>query len=84
MTFYDGLKTSLEEAIDFTKGTKKLHVTKVSIVPVKKYSSREVKQIRTSHNMSQSVFAGYLGINKKRWKPGKWDTALLPGPPADF
>ena len=75
--FFDSIQKGLEEAIDDAKSNKTLlKKTKRSfiIMPVKKYSAKEVKRIRTSVHMTQSVFASYMGVSLKTveaWESGK-------------
>lgn len=73
MTFYEGLKQSLNEALEDAKGETKLRKTKVTIYPVKKFTPSEIRSIRIDNNMSQAVFAGYMGVSKKTveaWESG--------------
>lgn len=36
-----------------------------TILPVKKYSGDEVKQIRKKLGLTQKLFAGYMGVSPK-------------------
>lgn len=74
--FFDSIQKGLEEAIDDAKNNTLLKKTKRSfiIMPVKKYSAKEVKRIRTSAHMTQSLFALYMGVSLKTveaWESGK-------------
>jgi putative transcriptional regulator len=72
--FYDDLMTGLNEALDDAKGEKYLKHNTVTVVPVKRYSAQEVKEIRKSTGMSQRVFAEYMGVSNKTveaWEAGK-------------
>ena len=71
---FEELKTGLTEAIDFEKGVGKARVTTYRIDPVKEFSNREIRQIRMNANMSQSVFALFMGVSKKpveAWENGR-------------
>ena len=44
------------------------------IMPVKEYSSSEIREIRMKTGMTQSVFASYMGVSKKTveaWEGGR-------------
>ena len=71
---FESIMTGLKEAVDDAQSTgKKLSRRTVTIVPVKEYQADQVKKIRNSVGMSQSSFAGYLGVTKKTveaWEAG--------------
>ena len=71
---FDSIMTGLTEAIEDAKGKgKKLKRRSVTIVPVKQYSSEQIKNIRNRTKMSQKAFAGYLGVSVKTveaWEAG--------------
>jgi len=66
--------TGLNEAIEDAQSEgKKLNRRTVTIIPVKEYGAEQVRNIRNSVGMSQSTFAGYLGVTKKTveaWEAG--------------
>lgn len=71
--YYDSLVRSLNEAIEYTEGKRKLKKEKVTVIPVKTYTASEVKSIRKSTGMSQKLFAEYLGVSNKTveaWEQG--------------
>ena len=73
MTLYDELSTSLQEAIDGVKGQGEIKITQVKIIPVKEFTSEEIKDIRHKSKMSQKVFAGFMGVSNKTieaWEAG--------------
>ena len=44
------------------------------ILPVKEYSGKEIRDIRTKAGMTQSVFASYMGVSIKTveaWEGGR-------------
>ena len=71
---YESIMTGLQEAVDDAQAAnKKLSRRTVTILPVKEYHADQVKKIRNSVGMSQSSFAGYLGVTKKTveaWEAG--------------
>ncbi len=73
---YSSITKGLTEAIDYEKGIRikgvKRH--KVTISPLPRYSSLEIKEIRNKLNLSQSTFATILGVSIKTieaWESGK-------------
>lgn len=73
MKFYNGLVESLQEALKDAKGEIKLSKTKVTIKPIVRFTPDEIRNIRISNDMTQSVFAGYLGVSNKTieaWESG--------------
>lgn len=70
---YEGLKKGLNEAIAMEKGEVKGRKVTYVFTPLKKYSNTQVKKIRNSINMTQSVFANYMGVSPKTveaWERG--------------
>ncbi|MDY5986739.1 MAG: helix-turn-helix domain-containing protein [Lachnoclostridium sp.] len=73
-SLFDDLKQGLEEAIDFERGNGKARVKTYTIMPIKKYSNKEIREIRIKAGMTQSVFASYMGVSKKTveaWECGR-------------
>lgn len=71
--FFDTLMTSLNEAVAIERGELKGRKTVYEIQPVKKYDNTEIKQIRTSVDMTQLLFAKYMGVSSKTveaWEKG--------------
>jgi len=71
---YDSIKTGMEEAIEFSKGTlKNARIDYVTILPLRQYSREEIKAIRAQKGMTQSIFAKTLGVSIKTieaWEAG--------------
>lgn len=71
---YENILSGLQEAIDDSAAEKKtLKRCMVAIVPVKEYSSKEVKKIRNNTGLSQKLFASYMGVSVKTveaWETG--------------
>lgn len=70
-SLFEDLKEGLEEAIAYEKGYGAGRVKTYMILPVKEYSGKEIRDIRTKAGMTQSVFASYMGFQLKQWKHGK-------------
>ena len=70
-SLFEDLKEGLEEAIAYEKGYGAGRVKTYMILPVKEYSGKEIRDIRTKAGMTQSVFASYMGVSIKQWKHGK-------------
>lgn len=73
-SLFDDLKQGLEEAIDYEKGNGKARAKTYMIMPIKKYSNKEIREIRMKAGMTQSVFASYMGVSKKTveaWECGR-------------
>ena len=60
-SLFEDLKEGLEEAIAYEKGYGAGRVKTYMILPVKEYSGKEIRDIRTKAGMTQSVFASYMG-----------------------
>ena len=73
-SIYDSIMVGLTEALEDAKASnKKLRRRVVTIVPVKKYTAQEVKNIRCSTGFSQKLFASYIGVSDKTveaWEMG--------------
>lgn len=73
-SLFDDLKQGLEEAIDFQKGVGTARTKTYMIMPIRKYSKEEIREIRMKAGMTQSVFASYMGVSKKTveaWECGR-------------
>ena len=73
-SLFDDLKEGLQEAIAFAKGEGPGRVTRFEIEPVISYTNDEIRTIRKNANMTQSVFALYMGVSVKTveaWESGK-------------
>ena len=73
-TLFDDLKKGLEEAISYEKGTGKAEEKTFTILPVKEYDGKEIRDIRMKAGMTQSVFASYMGVSIKTveaWEGGR-------------
>ena len=71
---FDSIKQGLTEAIEFERGNlPNVEVKKITVSPLRKYSSAEIKNIRQQQNMTQKLFAAALGVSPKTveaWEAG--------------
>ncbi len=71
--FFDELVTGLNEAIAIESGELKGKRTVYEILPVKNYNNTEIRQIRNSVGMTQTLFANFMGVSSKTveaWEKG--------------
>lgn len=70
MSTLEGLK----EALAYTQGDKtKARSIKIEITEIEEFSAKEIKEIRTSLNLSQTWFAVLMGVSNKTveaWEAG--------------
>lgn len=70
---FDELKEGLEQAIAMERGEASGKKTILEIIPVKRYSGKDVQRIRKRNGMTQKVFSAYLGVSQKAvefWEQG--------------
>ena len=86
MGMFDKIKTGLEEAVAYERGTLRAKTTKLSVLPVDHYEADEIREIRKSTGFTQAVFTVYgcqckNGRGMGSWKkpPGR-DCLPPPGP----
>ena len=74
--FFESIMSGLKEAVDDAKSAEKtLKRTRRSymIVPIKQFSAEEIRNIRIKNDMTQKLFASYLGVSAKTvesWEQG--------------
>ena len=72
--YYESLKHSLEQAIEYAKGNLKCRSFKVKFEPIPEYAPEDIKRIRTNSRMTQAGFAEFLGVSSKAveaWENGR-------------
>ncbi|MCR4643587.1 MAG: helix-turn-helix domain-containing protein, partial [Lachnospiraceae bacterium] len=70
--FFDEIMASIDETREAARN--KQLKTKVFVKPVKKYDAEGVKKLRRSLCMTQTMFAGLLGVSQKTveaWESGR-------------
>lgn len=72
---YESIVKGLEEAVKYEKGELKgVKVNKVHINDLPAFEGKDIRSIRTRHNLTQSAFSRVLGVSKKTieaWEAGK-------------
>lgn len=74
MSVSDEIKTGLEQAAAYEKGTLKARTNVISIAPVDVFTPGEIKRIRKSTGLTQVLFAKYMGVSSKTveaWESGR-------------
>ena len=74
MSLFDEIKEGLNQAIEYEKGNLKAKTTIRTIRPLEKFTSVEIKEIRTSTGLTQVLFAKYMGVSVKTvesWEAGR-------------
>ena len=65
MSVYEDIIRGLQEAVEYEQGTIKSRVHSLTVKNVESYSSKQIKLIRLSTKMSQTLFAAALGVSVK-------------------
>ena len=74
MSIFEEIKTGIEEAIAYERGTLKAKKTVLSIAPVARFSANEIREIRKQTGLTQLMFARYMGVSVKTveaWEAGR-------------
>lgn len=74
MSEYKEIMQGLGEALEHAQGKREFRTHTLAVEPVKEYSAAEIKSIRTTLGMAQSVFAVSMGVSKKTveaWESGR-------------
>lgn len=73
-TLFDDLQEGLLQAIDYAKGNGSAHTVTYRIEPVTEWNKNQIRNIRIKSQMTQRVFAEYLGVSVKTveaWERGR-------------
>ena len=73
-TLFDDLQEGLLQAIDYAKGKGPARTITYIIDPVVELNKDQIREIRMQAQMTQSVFADYLGVSVKTveaWERGR-------------
>lgn len=71
---YDGIMQGLEEAVAYNEGKIKVRTNTMSVEPVPEFQAEEIKSIRNELDMTQVLFAGFMGVSAKTveaWEAGR-------------
>lgn len=74
MSYFESIKKGLEEALDYEQGRGNARRIKKTVKPIEHYSAEEVRQIRINADLSQALFAQFMGVSKKTveaWEAGR-------------
>lgn len=78
--YFDALKESLEQAVDYTKGDKSRCRTVVRETPIPAYKADDVARTRKELKLSQRGLATALGVSPRTvesWEAGKMHRLVL-------
>ncbi len=73
-TLFDDLQEGLLQAIDYAKGKGPARTVTYKIDPVVELDKNQIRKIRMQAQMTQNVFADYLGVSVKTveaWERGR-------------
>ena len=73
-TLFDDLQEGLLQAVDYAKGKGPARTVTYRIDPVVKLNKDQIREIRMRAQMTQTVFANYLGVSVKTveaWERGR-------------
>lgn len=73
-TMFEDLQEGLQQAIDYANGKGQAKTVTYKIEPVIEYNSEQIRAIRMKAQMTQRVFADYLGVSVKTveaWESGR-------------
>ena len=77
---FEGLKTSLTQALEYVRGDKTKGRTRVveaenlQVKPLRDYSKEELRELRLKNNLTLKTFADCFGVSQKTvesWERGK-------------
>ena len=74
MALYDDLCEGLQEAIEYETGKGTARKKTLTFIPLQKFSNEEIKGVRQKWGMTQTSFAGLMGVSKKTveaWECGR-------------
>lgn len=74
MTVFEEIKAGLEQAIEYERGNLKARTTVISIEPLAHYTAEDIKRIRMSTDLTQRMFASFMGVSVKTveaWESGR-------------
>lgn len=74
MNVYESIMQGLTEAVEYEKGNLKASSVKLSVTPIPDFKGSEVREIRNTLEMTQTVFAQIMGVSVKTveaWEGGR-------------
>ena len=73
MNVFESIMQGMEEAVAYEKGEPTARAERMTVAPVPEVSAGEIKALRQSLHMTQSMFAEVLGVSHKTveaWEKG--------------
>lgn len=74
MSVYDGIMQGLNEALEHAQGKRQLRTATITVDPLKDFDRTDIKNIRATLGVSQSIFANIMGVSTKTieaWEGGR-------------
>lgn len=74
MNVYESIMQGLNEAVEYENGSLKADTSKLTVAPILDIQASEIKDIRLSLEMTQTVFAAIIGVSAKTveaWEGGR-------------
>lgn len=74
MSAYESIMIGLGEALEHAEGKRELRKRTLSFAPLKEYAPEEIRSIRLDLGMTQTLFAGFMGVSPKTveaWEAGR-------------
>ena len=75
MSAFDDIMEGINQAVEYEKGNlKETRKRIIKVSPVPQYKSDEIKNLRNSLKLSQTLFAGLMGVSVKTveaWESGR-------------
>ena len=74
MGAFDKIKAGLEEAVAFERGELKAKSRTMTVQPICRFNAAEIREIRKSAGMTQTLFAKFMGVSVKTveaWECGR-------------
>lgn len=72
---YESILQGLNEAISTEKGHLRAKRCRMTVQPPEEFDAEEIRTIRLSANMTQKIFANFLGVSPKTvesWEAGRY------------
>ncbi len=72
--YFEELKTSLEEAVDYKRGDRRKARVSVRTVSMPEYKAEEIARLRTQLRLSQRALGAALGVSTRTveaWEAGR-------------
>ena len=73
-TLYEDLMDGFQEILESQRTGRKMKCTTLSVPDIPEFSQKDIRRIRNHAGMTQTVFAGYLGVSKKTVEAWEYGT----------